>query len=164
MSFWDGTRWVSDVPATTGPPPRRRGRRFLGAAAEATLVTALIFGLIAGSTLAAKGGNARGSDSSSLALVLLDSTDGVAHHGQRVTFDVSSTADKPYVNVRCYQDGAFVYDAWAGFYAGAWFGQEFTLSSMSWVSGQADCTARLVVWGKNGRERTLGTLGFHVAA
>ena len=60
MSFWDGNRWMRDVPAdtTTAPPSRRR--RFIGAAAEALLITALIFGLIAGTALAAKGGNGGG--------------------------------------------------------------------------------------------------------
>jgi len=84
--------------------------------------------------------------------------------GDEITFDVSTTADKPYVNVRCYQGTAFVYDAWVGYYAGAWFGQTFTLSSSYWLGGAADCTARLVTWSKNGREQTLNTLTVPVAA
>jgi len=107
-----------------------------------------------------KGG---GGSSSSLGLVLLNSSDGLPHHGQDVTFDVSTTAtDNPYVNVRCYQGSAFVYDAWAGFYTGAWFGQTFTLDSLYWDGGAADCVARLVAWSKNGNEQTLTSLDFHV--
>jgi len=167
MSYWDGTRWLEDVPAASAPPPRR-ARRILGAAAEAALVTTLIFGLIATTAFAAKGGNGAnktsgGRSASTFSLVLLDSTDGAAHYGQDVTFNVSTSAtDNPYVNVRCYQDGAFVYDAWAGFYDAAWFGQTFTLASSSWTSGAADCDARLVMWAKNGRERTLDEMTFHV--
>lgn len=56
MAYWDGTRWHDDVPATNAARPRR-GRRLLGAAAEAALITTLVFGLIATSAFAAKGGN-----------------------------------------------------------------------------------------------------------
>ena len=94
---------------------------------------------------------------------MVDPADTMANHGDVVTFDVSTSADNPYVNVRCYQGGAFVYDSWAGFYSGAWFGQEFTLTSQYWVSGEADCLARLVYWAKNGDERVLSELAFHVA-
>ena len=162
MTYWNGSAWETERPAN--PPRPRRGRRFLGAATEAGLITLLMFGLIAGTALAAPGGKGGGTNGSSLGLVIIDSTDGVAHHGGRVTFDVSTTAtDKPYVNVRCYQQGVLVYDGWAGFFIGAWFGQEFTLASTMWSSGAADCEARLVMWGKNGRERTLMTMGFAVA-
>ena len=170
MSFWDGNRWTRDVPAdtTTAPPPRRR--RFIGAAAEALLITALIFGLIAGTALAAKGGNGgsrgkpgAGGDSASLTLVMVDPTDTETNHNDVVTFSVSTSADNPYVNVRCYQGSAFVYDGWAGFFDGAWFGREFTLASSYWQSGAAECNARLVYWGNNGRERTITEIGFHVA-
>jgi hypothetical protein len=56
MTYWNGQRWVPDEPAR---PRARAGirRRLLGASAEAALITLLIFGLIAGTTLAAKGGN-----------------------------------------------------------------------------------------------------------
>lgn len=59
MANWDGTRWLENVPATASPPPTRR-RRLLGAAAEGALITTLIFGLIASTTFAAKGGNGNG--------------------------------------------------------------------------------------------------------
>jgi hypothetical protein len=156
---------MRDVPAdaTTTPPPR--SRRFLGAAAEALLITALIFGVIAGTTLAAKGGNGgKPGGSSSLSLVMVDPADTQANHGDVVTFDVSTTAtDKPYVNLRCYQVGTIVYDYWAGFYDGAWFGQDFTLASAYWQSGGADCVARLAYWARNGRERTVAQMDFFVA-
>jgi hypothetical protein len=135
-----------------------------GATAEAGLITLLIFGLVAGTALAAKGGKpGGGNSSSSLSLRMVDPTDTVVNYGDQVTFDVATTAtDRPDVNVRCYQGEDFVYDGWAGFYPEAWFGQTFTLSSSSWNDGGADCTARLVMWGRNGRERTLATLGFYV--
>ncbi len=57
MTYWDGNSWIPEGP----PPPRRArgrtGRRLLGASAEAALITLLMFGLIAGTALAAKGGN-----------------------------------------------------------------------------------------------------------
>jgi hypothetical protein len=159
MTFWDGTRWVNDAPATPTRPSR--SRRFLGAAAEAGLITALTFGLIAGTTFAGKGGNGGGGrNSGSLSLVVLAPPD--VNYGEDVTFDVTSSASHPYVNVRCYQGAAFVYDGWAGFYSGAWFGQTFTLSGPSWSGGAADCTARLVSFSKNGRERTLDSTQFRV--
>ena len=55
MSYWDGNHWVADVPAAPSRAPRI-ARRLLGATAEAGLITVLIFGLIAGSAFAARGG------------------------------------------------------------------------------------------------------------
>jgi len=59
MTDWDGYRWVPEA----RPEPRRSGpvRRLFGASAEAALITLLMFGLIAGTTLAAKGGNGGGN-------------------------------------------------------------------------------------------------------
>src|SRR5437879_195804 len=46
------------------------------------------------------------STNSSLSLVLLNSTDGVPHWGQQVTFAVSTTATtEPNVSLMCYQHG-----------------------------------------------------------
>jgi hypothetical protein len=60
MTYWDGNSWIPE-----GPPQSRGarggiGRRLLGASTEAALITLLMFGLIAGTTLAAKGGNGSG--------------------------------------------------------------------------------------------------------
>src|SRR3954447_20813208 len=59
------------------------------------------------------GGRPRGGGTTggrrSLGLVLLDSTDGVAHHGQRVTFTATTTAtDRPFVRLDCYQGSVWV--------------------------------------------------------
>ena len=56
MAYWNGTSWVPDT--AVAPRARRTHRgRLLGAATEASLIVLLAFGLIAGTTFAAKGGN-----------------------------------------------------------------------------------------------------------
>jgi len=142
-------------------------------ASIAVAVAALLVVAIAGSALGAggKGGGSRGS----LTLVVLPSetvaastdsgTSVMPRYGDEITFEVSTTStDEPFVNVRCYQGDAFVYDGWAGFFAWAWGGQTFTLTSPKWQGGEADCTARLVMWARNGRERTLASMDFGVLA
>jgi len=91
-------------------------------------------------------GNGGTTNTSSLTLVLLNSTDGVAHYGQSVTFNISTTATSyPNVSLYCYQNGALVYAAAAGFYPGyPWPGsQTFILAGGSWYGGAASCTATL---------------------
>jgi hypothetical protein len=56
MAYWDGKRWLPDGPTAAAARPRI-GRRLFGATVEAALITLLMFGLIAGTTMAAKGGN-----------------------------------------------------------------------------------------------------------
>ena len=143
-------------------------RRLFGATAEALIIVILVFGLLAVPVLAAKGGNGGGggkpggSGDSTLTLVLLAPP--TANWGEQVTFEVSTTATvEPHVTVSCYQAGALVYSASAGFYAGyPWpWNQFFTLSSRAWSAGPADCTAELSHW--DGRRfRTLTSLGFAV--
>jgi hypothetical protein len=125
----------------------------LMALAEASLVALLVVGLIAGTAFAGKGGG------NSFTLVMVNDLNGdqAPDYGETITFDLSTRAAKPYVNVRCYQGTAFVYDGWVGYYAGAWFDKDFTLASNAWTGGAADCVARLVSYGKNGREQTLAT-------
>src|SRR6266516_2779271 len=94
---------------------------------------------------AAKGGrhNASTTDSN-FALVVLDSTDGVAHWGHQVTFTVSTTATtEPHVGLKCSQNGVVVYAAQSGYYASyPWpWTQVMTLSSSAWSSGSAECVA-----------------------
>jgi hypothetical protein len=132
----------------------------LMALAEASLVALLVVGLIAGTAFAGR------NTGSSIDLVMVDDMngDGAPNYAETITFDLSTSAAKPYVNVRCYQGTAFVFDGWAAYYSGAWFGQTFTLASSSWSAGAADCVARLVVWSKNGREKTLATKDVVVGA
>ena len=61
MTFWNGTRWVPDgsVPELT----HSRGRRLVGAAAEALLIATVISGLVVGNVLAGRGGNGGGRNS-----------------------------------------------------------------------------------------------------
>jgi hypothetical protein len=130
----------------------------------ATVVGTATMLLIAGAAFA-------GKPSSSLSLVVLPS-DGVRtaatvapSWGGEITFDVTTTeTDRPFVNVRCYQGTSFVYDGWHGFFASYVPEPVFTLAAPGyWEGGAADCTARLVTW-RNGRERTLATTTFRVAA
>jgi hypothetical protein len=134
------------------------------------LSLALVAGLAASSpALAAKGGGGKpsgGSSSATLTLVPLDSTDGVTHWGQRVTFDVATTAtDSPFVDLACTQAGSTVLGATTGFFASyPWpWTNVITLSSQMWTAGAADCTARLYYLDGR-RSYTLKTLSFHVEA
>jgi hypothetical protein len=142
------------------------------AVVEGALIATLVVGLVAGTAFAAKGGGAPtsggkhggGGSSGSFSLILLDSTDGVAHLGQRVTFDVSTSASTPYVGVRCYQDSTWVYDAYVGFFAGYLFDPWLTMNSGYWVAGDpASCNARLFTYDSRGRENVMATSTFAVA-
>jgi hypothetical protein len=127
----------------------------LMALAEASLIALLVVGLIAGTAVAGRSG---GGGSLSWRMVTDADANAALTHGDTITFDLSTSASKPYVNVRCYQGTAFVFDGWAGYYSGAWFDKTFTLASNSWTAGAADCVARLVTYGRNGREQTQATL------
>ena len=128
----------------------------------AAVVSAL---LLSGAALAA-------NPASSFELVVLESaqttsattsaTTAGATQGGQITFDVKTTqTTRPFVNVRCYQNGNFVMDGWHGFFVGYFTDPIFTLASDYWTGGAADCTARLVD-GNDGKLRTLATLAFHV--
>jgi hypothetical protein len=134
-----------------------------------TLAFALIF-VAAGSSpaFAAKGAGGGGhkgpAPSASFTLILLNSTDGVPHWGQLITFTMSSTATtEPNVGVVCYQNGALVYGAVAGFYPGyPWpWDQTFVLASPSWTGGAATCTATLYYISRSSTV-SLATMTFQV--
>jgi hypothetical protein len=116
--------------------------------------------------VAAKSEDGHTSSASNLSLVLLNSTDGQPHLGQNVTFNISTTAtNEPYVSLNCYQNGGLVYGAMAGFFPSyLWPGSQiFPLSSPSWTSGAASCTATLYY--VNGKKNImLTTLNFQVFA
>ena len=138
------------------------------ALAVIVLVATIVLGLAqpawAGKAPGAGGGKTTGT--STLKLVALDSDDGVPHWGQRITFEVSSTAtDQPQVDVNCYQDGVKVFGAWTAYYDGyPWpWTQVMAMQSEAWTGGAADCVARLYY--QSGRKSVTGaTLAFRVEA
>ena len=127
------------------------------ALAEASLIAMLVVGLMAGTAFAARGG------SSSLSLVVLDA-DGVANHGNAVTFAITTSNSYPVASVTCSQGGAVVYGASGPMYQpNIWdFDGTFTLSSLAWSTGAADCTA-VLKGTSHGKVVTLGSTTFHVS-
>lgn len=134
-------------------------------AAFAAFVAVLVLVLVPSALAKGKPGGTS-SSSSSLGLVLLTSTDGLAHQGQEVTFTVSTTATtRPSVKLDCYQAGSWVYTASVGFYPDYPWRKQFTLSSGWWTSGEADCTATMYYTNAQGTKTTnLTSLSFHVYA
>ena len=120
----------------------------------------------AGPKAGPNGGGPKGGGSSSMSLVLMNSTDGVPHWGQDVRFDVSTTATtEPHVKLECSQGGTVVYTAQTGYYDGyPWpWTQTFTLSSGAWTGGDADCLATMYYFNRS-KTVTGTTLAFHVYA
>jgi hypothetical protein len=134
------------------------------------IATALAASLAVAPGAMAKGGGATGGSTggsgSSLQLVLMNSTDGLPHYGQQVTFNVSTTATStPSVRLNCYQNGAWVYTSTVGYYPSYPWWQYFPLSGVDWTGGAADCTATLYYdSGRRQTETDLATLSFHVYA
>ena len=121
----------------------------------------LSLSLLSGTAAAAKrGGHNSGGGSGTLSLVLLDSTDGLAHYGQRITFNVSTTVTSPFVELQCFQNGVMVAAGWEGFFAGALSDGVFGLYSPQWLGGAADCTAYLSYQTKRGWQR-VASASFH---
>lgn len=118
-----------------------------------------------GGTTGGTGGTTTGSSSLSLVLWYDLKGDGLpANWGDTVTFDVSTTATTtPYVDLKCYQNGAVVLSASSGFYDGyPWpWTKYMNLSSSMWTSGAANCSAELY-YGVN--HTVLATLNFDVGA
>ncbi|TMD51260.1 MAG: hypothetical protein E6I83_10770 [Chloroflexi bacterium] len=109
------------------------------------------------------GGGRKSAATGTVGLVLLNSTDGVAHWGQQVTFNVSTTATtEPHVGLKCSQSSVVVYSAQSGYYASyPWpWTQVMTLSSSAWTSGSAACIATLYYFSGTSSV-TLATLSFN---
>jgi hypothetical protein len=143
------------------------------ALAEGGLIALLIVGLIAGTAFAARGGNGGGhggkntSGSGSLALAMVYDQDanGAPNWDDKVTFDVSTTStDKPWVSLDCYQDGTWVSTMTVGFFDAYPWAQTFTLASTMWTGGAGNCSATLYMVASNGHQKTLATMGFDVGA
>ena len=140
---------------------------------EGALVASLVVGLMAGTALAGKpgggggghhggGGTTGGSGTISLALPLVvdNNGNGAPNWHDVVRFNVSTSTAAPYVNLYCYQNGAFVAGGSEGYFPGALDDGNFGLYAPSWMGGAADCTAKLV----NGSGSVLGSTSFQVGA
>ena len=142
MAYWDGIRWVPDAATPASSRPSRR-RRLFGATAEASLIVTLVFGLIAGTTLAAPG-NGKGGGKPGSYSVTIDQA-GPYRFGDQVTVttDAPIYPDNagPWIGLDCYRDGVRIGSAdHAGFEGGWYYGLAFALGpSQSWASGGADC-------------------------
>jgi len=137
------------------------------AVAEGGILALIVVGLVSGAALASGGPNKTSTSTISMVVV---GTAGVtaaatvqATYGDTVTFDVSTAAASPYVNLLCYQNGTLVAQGWAGYFDGALGDRTFRLYSPQWTSGSADCTANLDVKSNN-RWKVLATTSFHVSA
>ena len=104
-------------------------RTSLRIALFATLVAvlALVPSALAGKGRPGGGGGGGRGGSGTIALTLLNSTDGLAHFGQKVTFAVSATTTtQPWVALECSQNGTVVYKQANGIFANS-LNQVFTL-------------------------------------
>jgi hypothetical protein len=111
------------------------------------------------------GGTTGGSSSLSLVMVTDNNANGGPNWGDQITFNISQTATtEPHVDLKCTQGGTVVLGATAGFYASyPWpWTQIMTLSSPSWTSGAADCTATLYYFAGT-KNVVLSTLRFTAA-
>ncbi len=136
----------------------------LGAVVLALAVTLVPAAFAKGKPGGGGGGTTGGS--SGINLVLLNSTDGLPHWGQQVTFSFSTSYATPVVSLSCYQGGALVASGSHPMYwPNIWDDPGiFTLSSLAWTSGAADCTATLNGQSKTGKPTTLAGVSFHVDA
>ncbi len=168
MSFWNGSEWVANAPPA--PKPASRVRRVAAATLEAALITALTFGLIAGSAFAGKGGGGKpggggggGGATIALAPLVVDAnSNGLPNHGDVVTFNISTSAGAPFVNLVCTQGGMTVLNGSHGYFDGSLDRtRDFGLDSGAWQGGDAECTAYLQVQNRRGWSR-LASTSFHV--
>jgi hypothetical protein len=158
MSYWNGHRWEAQTPPTAEVKSATpsRAKRVGVAVLEAALVTALTFGLIAGSTFAGRGGGGSGGGGGkhsgggtaggTLSLVVLsDGGSAGASWGDTVTYDVSKVGvPNPFITTTCVQGGVNVLIQYAGYYDTYYWpaAKDIILSSADyWTSGAATCTA-----------------------
>ena len=106
------------------------------------------------------------TDTGSLALVMVNDAngDGAPNWGEIITFTVTTTATRPFVSVQCYQSGTRVYSGSVGFFPDYAWPQQFTLSSLGWSSGAADCMASIYTSLDGTSTTTVATMNFYVGA
>jgi len=139
------------------------------AMAEGSLIALLIVGLMAGSALAAKGGGGKpggGSGGVTVQVVTDADANGLANWGDQVHFTLTTSNTRPIVSLTCSQGGTIVYgDSHPYYWPNIWDDTGvFTLSSLSWTSGAAECRAEAKGTSSNGRIVSLGSMTFQVGA
>ena len=95
----------------------------------------------------------------------VNSADGVVNQGDRVSFTFTGSYSYPALSLTCNQGGSIVCSNLPPMYCSANPLNNpgiFTLSSLSWTSGSASCTAALKVAKRNGTA-TVASLTFAVA-
>lgn len=156
MAYWNGTSWV---PETAAPSPRRQTpiRRIFGAATEASLIVLLAFGLIAGTTFAAKP-----QTSAVWVNELAITARGSVALGDVFSVGYETGEREPFARVWCepnattefigtYADGSI----WASVfsvYPGGPTPQNFVLGESVyplWTGGSADCHVALVKYSRD---------------
>ena len=85
--------------------------------------------------------------------------DGVVNHGDSVKFNVQTPATSYFISLNCHQGSSWVYAA--GGYPSTF---SFVLSSDTWASGAAECSAAVYTTVDGSKTTTLGTLKFEVGA
>ena len=132
---------------------------------EGALISLLVVGLVAGTSLAAKGGKGGSGTTGSggtlaVKMVIDQNGNGQPNWNDWITFDVSTTAtDKPWVKVEC--PG---YMSSAGFFAAYAWNPYFDLASTAWTGGAETCTATLYKYSANGKVTNLASMVFDVGA
>ena len=144
------------------------------AVVEGALVAGLVAALMVGTAFAGKGGNKPGGSGGSTGggtislhspITVDKDGDGVVSFGDIVEFDIATTATStPYVDLKCYQNGALVIEGWRGYFADSLDYRTFGLYGGSWAGGAADCTAYLDAPTNRGGMKQLASTTFHVSA
>jgi hypothetical protein len=147
---------------------RRITKHTLQAIAEGSLIALLIVGLMAGTALAGKGGGGKpgGGGGVTVQVVTDANGDGLPNWGDQVHFTVTTSNTRPIVSLTCTQGGTIVYgDSRPYYWPNIWDDTGvFTLSSLSWTSGAAECRAEAKGTSSNGRIVSLGSMTFQAGA
>lgn len=143
--------------------PTPTGRKISRAVTVPTVLALAVAGIAAPAFAGKPVGGGGTSGGSSLSVRVLDGPDATPNFGETITFNVTSSTEKKWVDLACYQGGTFVYSSTAGFYADYPWAPNYTLRSASWTSGGADCSAKLYTTNSKGRQSTLATMSFTVA-
>jgi hypothetical protein len=169
MAYWNGTGW-SREPASPQLDVRRPS--LSTRIKPAALIAGLALVLAATTVFAGKGGGTTGgkpsgggSSAMSVDMVADANSDNAPNWGDTVHFGFTTSEPYPVVSVSCSQGGQVVYGDSRPYYSpNVWDDPgNFTLSSMAWTSGAADCSAQVKA-ARHGRVVTLMSTSFQAGA